>query len=722
LLVEHGTSRAPVQASRTEAIASRYNPLTMNVTSLPNPTEAKSATKRPDLDGVLCSDVPYRLPVYIACTLLALATNFLLGKETAWDTLNYHLYAGFSAVNDRFAQDYFAAGPAGYFNPFAYVPFYEMVRAGLPALLIASVLAAGHSVILWITFELGIAVCPSGDLRMRLTFGVCAAFLAFVNPILMQQIGSSFADITTAELALGGWLLLASAVRAPHTMRVVWAGLLLGAASALKLTNAVHAIAGFAVLIVLPLTLRGQIRQWLHYGLSLGLGFAIVTAPWSYHLERMFSNPLFPLMNGVFRSPEFSTETLHHFRFTPDTLAEAFWRPFAIANPAYMVHEELMAPDLRYAVLVTLVAAFLLHQGWRYLNHSSGQTARTKTADSTRVLLALGCGLTVDWALWLDGSGNSRYFLPMACVAAVVIVGVLFRLFATQPKTRNYILIAIFGAQVISLWLGTQYRWTASPWGGPWFDIAVPQKLRTESNLYLTIGVQSNSFIAPYLAKNSGLVNFSGGYALGSDGPNGNRVRALIRQYAPQLRVLTDGESIYDDAERREPSLSFVNTTLQRFGLRVDTGDCATIIVNGLPPQLEITLATSKPTAPTIRDKTFLVSCRLVPDATDYSARLAQQRSADLALDHLEDACPKLFQPRRLNTDYTDSAWLRRYMNTDLTAWVSHGEVKFVQAIRGSQLVYVGPEADWEKAPPRLVCGRKDGVYFAKLLKSNRRP
>jgi hypothetical protein len=710
-----------VQASRTEAIASRYNPLTMNVISLPNPTETESATKRRDQDGVLCSDVPYRLPAYIACTLLALATNFLLGKETAWDTLNYHLYSGFSAVNDRFAQDYFAAGPPGYFNPIAYVPFYAMVRAGLPALVIASVLAAAHSVILWITFELGVAVCPSGGLRMRFTFGVCAALLAFVNPILMQQIGSSFADITTAELALGGWLLLASAVRAPQTMRVVWAGLLLGAASALKLTNAVHAIAGFAVLIVLPLTLRGRIRQWLHYGLSLGLGFSIVTAPWSYHLERMFGNPLFPLMNGVFRSPEFSTEALHHFRFTPDTLAEAFWRPFAIANPTYMVHEELMAPDLRYAVLVTLVAAFLLRQGWRYFTHSPRQTARAKPADSTRVLLALGCGLAVDWALWLDASGNSRYFLPMACIAAVVIVGVLFRLFAA-PKARNYILIAIFGAQVISLWLGTQYRWTASPWGGPWFDVAVPQKLRTESNLYLSMGVQSYSFIAPYLAKNSGLVNFSGGYALGSDGPNGGRVRALIGRYAPHLRLLTGGERIYDDAERREPSLSFVNSTLERFGLRVDTGDCATIIVNGLPPQLEITLATSKPAAPTIRDKTFLVSCRLVPDETDHSTRLTEQRSADLALDHLEDACPKLFQPRRLSTDYIGTSWLRRYVNTDLTAWVSHGEVKFVQAIHGSRLVYVGPEADWEKAPPRLVCGRKDGVYFAKLLESNHRP
>jgi hypothetical protein len=723
LLDDYPAFHTAVQASRTSAVGSRYNPPTMSPISPPPPAQVESGAKRVDhADGILCGNVPYRFPVYIVFTLLALLTNFLLGKETAWDTLNYHLYAGFSAVNDRFGQDYFAAGPQGYFNPFAYVPFYEMVHAGLPALVIASVLAAAQSVILWITFELGVAVCPSGDPRMRFAYGVCAASLAFLNPILMQQIGSSFTDITTAELALGGWLLLASAVRAPRTVRVLCAGLILGAASALKLTNAVHAIAGFAVLVMLPLDLRGRVHHLLHYGLSLGLGFAILAAPWSYRLEQKFGNPLFPLMNSVFRSPEFTTASLRHFRFTPDTLADALWRPFAIVDPVNMVHEELMAPDLRYAVLVMLIAAFLLHRLWLRFGHSSTQIAGAKLTASTRVLMALGAGFTVDWILWLSGSGNSRYFLPMASIAAVAIVGLLFRLFAAQPKARNYILVVIFAVQAIQLWMGTQYRWTALPWGGPWFDIAVPQKLKTEPNLYLTMGVQSNSFIAPYLARDSGLVNFSGGYSFGSDGANGDRVRGLMGQYAPRLRVLLNGERIYGDAERHEPNLSFVNNTVGQFGLRVDMSDCATITVNGLPHPLEFTLAGSKPEAPAARDKTFLVSCHLIPDGTDHSARLAQQRLADLALDRLEDACPQLFQPRRPFTEYTGTAWARRYLNTDLTAWVSRGEVKFVQPIRGSQIVYVGHETDWDRAPMRLTCGRKDGIYFAKAQESNRGP
>src|SRR5271163_2382740 len=117
---------------------------------------------------------PYRLPVYMACTVLAVLINYLLGKDMASDALSYHLYAGFSAVNDRFAQDYFAAGPQSYFNPFAYVPFYGLARSGMSSLSISSILAVAHSAILWLTYELAISLCPSDDRRVQLMFGVCA--------------------------------------------------------------------------------------------------------------------------------------------------------------------------------------------------------------------------------------------------------------------------------------------------------------------------------------------------------------------------------------------------------------------------------------------------------------------------------------------------------------------------------------------------------------------
>jgi hypothetical protein len=661
---------------------------------------------------------PYRLPVYIACTILALILNYLLGKDMAWDSLSYHLYAGFSAVNDRFAQDYFAAGPQSYFNPYVYVPFYCLVMTGFSSLEISSILAIVHSAILWLTYELAVSVCPYSDRRRRLVFGLFGIAFALMNPVLLQEIGSTFADITTGELVLAGWLLLALAVRAPNTARIICAGLLLGIATGLKLTNAVHAISGFVVLIMLPLGLRGRIRSGFAYAISLGLGFTVVTAPWSYQLEKMFGNPFFPLLNNVFRSPEFTREPLRHLRFIPSTVIEALWRPFAMIDPVTMVHEELRAPDPRYAVLFILIGAFCVRWLWRRRGRSLVQPAPSIDERSGRVLAAISCGLAVDWVMWLSNSGNSRYFLPIACVAAVVIVALLFRLFAAESKARNYILTAIIGIQGVQLWMGTDYRWNGVPWDDHWIRIVVPAKLTSERNLFLTIGGQSNSFIAPYLPRGAGLINISGGYALSPKGANGARIDTLIKRYEPNIRLLISGERVYRDDERRLPNRAQIQDALKPFALDFDANDCATIAVHGLPPDPEFTLGSSQPAVPQVRDTTYLLSCHVVPSTTDYSAQIPGHQLVDRALDHLEDACPELFQPRSPQTEYSGNVGLRRYLNTDLTAWVSHGSVKFHQQSIGADVVFLGSEAEWADAPLRLRCGRRNGRFFADLLKS----
>lgn len=671
------------------------------------------------IPGVTVAAVPYRRYVYVACVVLALACNYALGKDIAWDTLNYHLYLGFSALNDRFGQDYFAAGPLAYLNPYAYIPFYAMVRAGLPALMICSIFAAAHSIILWFTFELGVAVCPSQDGHTRVVAGSCAVALAFMNPILMQQFGSCFADITTAELALGGWLLLASTVREPRIARVIYAGLILGAASALKLTNALSAVSAMAMFAMLPLSWRGRIRHGFLYGIALGVGFAAVAAPWSYRLAEMFGNPMFPMFNSVFRSAQASTQWGTAHRFIPDSIGEALWRPFAMIGPTPMVHVELSAPDPRYAILVALAVLLVLRWGWGRFGHASLRPSTPQVNESTRVLAALGFGMSVNWVLWLHVSGNSRYVLTMACVAAAVIVGMLFQIFESRPKVRNYILAVIFVAQAVQLYMGAEYRWNGVPWGGQWFDLSVPERLKTEPNLYLTLGPQSNSFLAPFLAKDSGFINVAGGYTLDPEDANGARVRQLIRRFSPNLRVVFLSSKSYENTERRAP-LPEVDSLLQGFGLRSDMGDCATITVHGLPPALEIRYKTSLPQEPQNRDTTYVTTCRVVPDTTDRSALIARQRAASLVFDRLEDACPDLFQPRRLVTVHYGDVWQRVYGASDIVAWISYGRVKFSDQIRPHGIIDVGSESDWAKAPLRLDCGRTKGVYFAHVLPASR--
>jgi hypothetical protein len=179
---------------------------------------------------------PYRAYVYAACTVQAILLNYVLGKDMAWDLLNYHFYDGFSALNNRFDQDYFAAGSQAYFNPYSYIPFYALVRLGLSGLAVGTILAAIHSVAPWLTYELAWSVSPSAERGERLLIALFATVLAVMNPILLQQIGSSFSKITTAGFVLGGWLLLARAVRWPRTTPIILGEIFLGFAAAQEIT------------------------------------------------------------------------------------------------------------------------------------------------------------------------------------------------------------------------------------------------------------------------------------------------------------------------------------------------------------------------------------------------------------------------------------------------------------------------------------------------------
>lgn len=656
-----------------------------------------------------------RLPVYLFCTISALVTAYCMGKEMQWDTLDYHLYAGFSALHDRFGLDYFAAAPQSYLNPYAYVPFYLLATCGLTALAAAGILAVLQSAILWLTYELATAVASPDRPRVRVAIGAAAVLLALANPVLIQQFGSSFADITTGELALAGWLIIIGGIRAPGALRFVAAGLLLGAASALKMTNSLDALSVAVVPLFVPVSWPKRLRSAGLYGLCVALMFVLISAPWSFQLERYFGNPLFPLFNGIFHSPEYTTAPVIDFRFIPSSLVAALWRPFAMIAPIRMVHFETPAPDLRYALLLGFGVLLVIAQLWRRSRRAQISTSKLPAPVESRMLLALSCAFLVNWAIWLSVSGNSRYFIPMACVAAVLIASLAYRLFVARPRLWACAIAAILGAQLYQVQAGTAFR-PLLPWAGaPWFDVSVPQPLASQPSLYFSVGIQSNSFIVPYLAPGSGFVNLEGLYMLGPDGTNGARIRALIDRFSPHLRVLVTDTRVSADSDADVPHLDAVDDAVAPFGLRVDTDRCVRIVAQFAPKLQVVTVARQPPRLPLSKWYTrYLVSCQLVQDRMREDALVFKERAPNLALDRLEDACPALFQPPRPVTfvrgdDLRGYTWAREYSNTNVLAWVHAGRVKFQRLIGRHPEWDAGSELAWDKASLPVACGRLHG-------------
>jgi hypothetical protein len=236
----------------------------------------------------------------------------------------------------------------------------------------------------------------------------------------------------------------------------------------------------------------------------------------------------------------------------------------------------------------------------------------------------------------------------------------------------------------------------------------------------LTIGGPSNSFLIPYFARESGFINISGGYVLGPEGANAAHVRGMIARSTPRLRVLLSGDKIHPDSDQREPRQSDVDDILGSYDLRVDLSDCATINVLGLRSSAWRAFGSSIPAPPRRGFTSQFTSCRLLADTRDRSQEANARRAVDIVLNRLEDACPMLFQPARPQTEYVNQTWLRFYGATDLTAWVSKGDVKFISATRSPREILVGREEAWARGPLRLECGRKDGSYFAGLPRADK--
>lgn len=659
-----------------------------------------------------------RVLIYVSCTLLAIVSAYVMGKDMQWDTLDYHFYAGFSAIHDRFGLDYFAAAPQSYLNPYAYAPFYLLARSGLTAFGVAAILAVLQAPILWLTYELAIAIAPTDRRHLRIAIGASAALLAFANPVLIQQFGSSYADITTGELALAGCWVIAGAIRSPRAQRMAIAGFLLGAASALKMTNSPYALSVAIVPLFLPVEWPKRLRLAGVYGAFVALALVLFSAPWAWQLQRLFGNPLFPLFNGIFRSPEYTTAPVADLRFVPASLAEALWRPFAMIAPVRMVHFEIPAPDLRYAFLLVLGVGLVLMQSWHRLRRVRMATREPPCVSGAgRMPLALACALLISWAIWLAESGNSRYFIPMASIASVLIVYLTYRLCAGHPRVWACATVVLLGVQIYQVQAGADFR-PPLPWGDEaWFDVSVPKPLASQPSLYLSVGIQANSFVVPYLAPGSAFINIDGLYLLGPDGTNGARIRKLIGRFSPHLRVLIGDTRVTAEQETDVPHLDNVDDAVAPFGLRVDTARCARIVARYAPKLQIITLARQVPTLPISKWYTrYMVSCQLVPDPVHEDASIFRARGPNLALDRLEDACPALFRPRRPLTYVAGNAahgyrWARQYADTNVLAWVYDGRVKYEELIGHRPERDVGSEAAWGRAPLRIPCESRTGLH-----------
>ena len=645
------------------------------MTILDRPTGG-AATADPRIDWALISLI----------VLASIGLSLLAGKDLNWDLLNYHFYVAHSFVNDRFQQDFMAANVQSYLNPLPYMPFYLLERAGWPTALIGATLAGIHSASCVFVYLIMRRTLASNDRPSQL-FAFAGALLAFASPAYLMEVGTSFADITSAIFAMMAlWLLVRPAVEAPWWRSASFlAGICAGAAAGMKLTNLIFLPAFAAVAFY---TYGPSLRQRLSAALSLTAGaFAgglVTHGYWSWRLWREFGNPIYPMGNTVVQSPDYPIISHQHERFLPDNIVDVLTLPFRMVQLRSWVHVESIAPDLRFAALVLVafvVIAMILAKRQRPV-----QELQPHVVAFNAVLLFFG----VSTVLWILTSGNSRYGIVPNMLCGPVIVLLVGRIAGTR-KAAMTVIGTILVLQVAHTLQGHP-RWAAGDWTKTWLEADIPEVLRKEPYLYVSLGGASNSYLVPLLAQGSGFTNPIGQVSIDLNGPGGERLRRLFARYEGRIRMLALGKP--GEAKPLEQWVARESLLLARLGYEADPTDCLSITTAGTTAEAGMAFASEDLK---IRHMT---TCLLRPKRFEKNE---EYERVTLAFKNVVAWCPKLFKPAYFVLNQEPGGWFANFIDSDVILRVD-GDQVYVTPTHANADLFLGSFTDWANGKTVGTC------------------
>lgn len=473
--------------------------------------------------------------VFILSIGTSVVWTVLAGQDLNFDLITYHFYLGYSGFVPRFKLDFLPAWVYAYQSPLPFMPLYWLDSVGTPPVVIAVVHAAFHAlalVALYLLTELLLGKPQTVPQRVQV---FAFWLLGAAAPIYWTLVGTSFADLLTAvPVLMGVWLVGIGITQDERTRSagLLWiglSGLLMGVASGSRIHNSIY-VAGMLAALVLARfpDSKASLRVLGTFSFTAFAGWFMSFAPWAYKLYVEFGSPLFPLFNGVFRSPDFPASNVPLLSFIPRSVWDLVTLPFWMATDTPWVYVELPLPDVRPALLATAALACLVlwfgRRWWRPAAAFGGQPgvrdAATARGRHVILLFFLASGV-----LWLLTSSNGRFGVALLLLAGPVC-GVLL----SKVLPQRYVILVIAGAVLWQALLQQlfvrQYRFDSLPWLARYFDWNLPDRLSREPAIFLSLGFQPGSTLAPRLHRDSSHINMAGYPAF--DAPGSNRIRQLL--------------------------------------------------------------------------------------------------------------------------------------------------------------------------------------------------
>jgi hypothetical protein len=515
--------------------------------------------------------------VLVGVPLLLGLASVLLGQDTNWDLRNYHLYGPYALLTGRLGKDLAPAMMQSYFNPLLDVPYYLLAMHGPPRLA-AFVMGVWQGLVFVALVGIAREVLPpmKPDVARRDRLAVLLAFAGVAASGFLSLLGNTMGDNTTAVLVLAA---LCGVLRALGTGRrgdgrlewgwMVAAGAVMGAAVGLKLTNVIYAVALAAALFALPVAWLARVRAEAVFALGGLMGTLATAGFWWLRMWRTFRNPVFPLFNGIFKSPMMDGESVGATRYHAHHQWEiVIWPLVTAARPLRLGEQAIW--QIVWPVLFVLVVAW----GCRALYTSVRPRAdEPSLAPAARIVIAF---LIVSYLAWMFEFNIYRYAIAMS-LAAPLGIWLLFARLVHPSALRRAATSTLIACAIVGL-AGFK-TWGQAPWAATSFRVD-PIAFDDPSHTTIILAGEDppNGFVVTLLPAELSFVS------IGRRFPESRAYNLRVRQI-----VATRGGPVYaligaaqerprDPRARTMLNRGFgmqASVELQRYGLTLERESCA---------------------------------------------------------------------------------------------------------------------------------------------------
>ncbi len=435
------------------------------------------------------------------------------GQDFNWDQRNYHIGVPFLLAHGMFWESIAPAGIQSYLNPYVMeIQFFAMQH--LNAISFAVMLAVFQSLAFMLAGLISAEVAYPAGGSQSILLGLLGFALSLLSPMPLSEAGSTYIDLVTAVPVLGAYaLLLTRGHRLSILTSAALAGVLLGAATALKLTNGVFALGAVGFALAGPESLRRRIVWLFACGGAAIVAFAALGGPWYIKVWEHFRNPVFPFYNNIFLSRDYPPVAFRDSTFLPRSFLDIWVYPlyWALPHRLYWLlagsptsgwgspSNYLFFRDARWIAAIygitVFLTALLISRPW----------ARARLNDPVTGLLFASI---IGYVVWLFEFGIQRYAASIDILCGVVLLS-LVKLLPMKGLKFGLLFAMVLGSWGLMVLPYEEHL----PWRSYWQSIN-PQCLRFDGPTIVFLTFKPSLFIAASLPPNTRYVDLSGEFNL----------------------------------------------------------------------------------------------------------------------------------------------------------------------------------------------------------------